>query len=393
MAQKKVNKGSVTKGLQLGLSLGIKKEIPVEVEERSFFLSSSWWLTEADLKEYKKDTDELIEKVTKGVKKYTPELLSSGEGGVYLLRSETGENLAVFKPFDEDPFSPRNPKSPISFGKLDNNLVIGGYRAGESTQKEVAAYLLDRGFANVPLAVFVRITGGPWGFAGKHGSLHHYIPHLHDSWEISASLYSLADFQRIAVFDLRILNTDRHGGNILVLKDTDHKGGKKLVPIDHAFCLPDNVTSCGDQLWFEWMSWPQANLPLLPEIMQYLKNINLEADSKTLRALGISEEAIFTMVWCSTLLRFTLLRGLTLFETAEIIRYRARGGKDPQIPQPSLLACSRTDRYVEQSGLKRKKTGNYSPDHSKGLNLFLRQKSAPHSLDIIWNGLCKTKQG
>lgn len=259
----------------------------------------------------------------------------------------------MFKPFDEDPFSPRNPKFPVNFSQSGNS--IGGYRAGESAQKEVAAYLLDRGFAHVPLAVFVRISGGPWGVVGKLGSLHDFIPHLHDSWELSASFYSLSDFQRIAVLDLRLLNTDRHGGNILVVKDTDQDGGLKLVPIDHAFCLPDSIESCGEQLWFEWMSWPQAKVALLPETLLFVKNINLEADSKTLRALGIGEDAIFTMMWCSSLLQFTLLSGLSLFETAEIIRFRARGGKDPQIPLPSLFACDQTDRYLEHFGFKKKK--------------------------------------
>jgi len=242
------------------------------------------------------------------------------------------------------------------------------------------------------LAVFVRISGGPWGLVGKLGSLHYFIPHLHDSWELSASFYSQSDFQRIAVLDLRLLNTDRHGGNILVLKEKDQNGALKLVPIDHAFCLPDSIEVCGDHLWFEWMSWPQAKQPLLPETLSYIKNINLEADSKTLRALGIGEDAIYTMMWCSSLLQFTLLTGHTLYETAEIIRYRARCGKDPQIPLSSLLSCSQTDGYLEHFGFKKKNSeSSHNPLNGMFNMCHRRQKSAPHAMDLVWTGLCTAK--
>lgn len=41
---------------------------------------------------------------------FKPTLMEEGLGGTYLLRSSSGERLAMVKPLDEEPFAPHNPK-------------------------------------------------------------------------------------------------------------------------------------------------------------------------------------------------------------------------------------------------------------------------------------------
>jgi hypothetical protein len=207
-------------------------------------------------------------------------------------------------------------------------------RPGEVAQREVAAYLLDRkNLAGVPLTTLVRIFGEHrWGKEGKIGSLQSYVAHDHDSWEVSPSMYSKSDVHNIALFDLRILNTDRHGGNILVRRTPLSAGSTnptpipgqsqsldpalKLIPIDHGFCLPDSLEG---ELWFEWMSWPQAKMDVDSHLRRYIQEIDLEEDCCLLRALGLGEETVGTMLFCSVLLQQALIKGLCPLQIAELL--------------------------------------------------------------------------
>lgn len=73
---------------------------------------------------------------------------------------------------------------------------------------------------------------------------------------------------RIGILDIRLFNTDRHAGNILVRR---HRGSAselsgearlagvdRLIPIDHGFCLPEAL----EPPYFEWLFWPQVRVPL-----------------------------------------------------------------------------------------------------------------------------------
>jgi hypothetical protein len=87
-----------------------------------------------------------------------PSLSEEGTSGSYFLRSklDNGEAkpVAVFKPIDEEPFAPNNPRDmQASFG---SETCRPGVKSGESTFREVYAYLLDHeGFAGVPPTALV----------------------------------------------------------------------------------------------------------------------------------------------------------------------------------------------------------------------------------------------
>ena len=88
-----------------------------------------------------------------------------------------------------------------------------------------------------------------------------------DTSEMGASRFGARDVHRIGILDLRIWNTDRHAGNILVRRQRASSAGLsglqmldssqlELVPIDHGFCLPESL----EPPYFEWLHWPQVCL-------------------------------------------------------------------------------------------------------------------------------------
>jgi len=85
----------------------------------------------------------------------SPQLSSDGTSGVYFLRdSASDEIVSVFKPIDEEPFAPNNPRDmKAPFG---SETCRPGVKSGEANLREVIAYLLDHdGFANVPATALV----------------------------------------------------------------------------------------------------------------------------------------------------------------------------------------------------------------------------------------------
>ena len=91
-----------------------------------------------------------------------------------------------------------------------------------------------------------------------------------DTSEMGASRFGARDVHRIGILDIRIWNTDRHAGNILVRRQRASSAGLsglqmldssqlELVPIDHGFCLPESL----EPPYFEWLHWPQVHVRTL----------------------------------------------------------------------------------------------------------------------------------
>ena len=69
---------------------------------------------------------------------------------------------------------------------------------------------------------------------------------------------------RIGILDIRLFNTDRHAGNLLVRMSKSSRSTSSafgwlenqysLVPIDHGFCLPEAL----EPPYLEWLHWPQV---------------------------------------------------------------------------------------------------------------------------------------
>jgi len=248
----------------------------------------------------------------------SPTLAPSGSGGTYFIPDSHGRNVAVFKPADEEPYAMNNPRgfshvssqpsSPVRDGMWNSGLRAG-IRPGEAAIREAAAYLLDHdSFAGVPKTTLVGARSNAFHNGTgtspnenaeltindlsrpnswpplKVGSLQQYIlDTVGDCEEYGTSTWPVQEVHKICQLDLRILNTDRTGANILVRQVEGMEF--KLTPIDHGYCLPEGKL---EDVSFEWLYWPQAREDFNEETIEYILSIDPEKDAKALREGGVN---------------------------------------------------------------------------------------------------------
>ncbi|XP_010943329.1 phosphatidylinositol 4-kinase gamma 7 [Elaeis guineensis] len=285
-------------------------------------------------------TKQLVKDAVKAIKSgVDPIPVHGGLGGAYYFRNSRGESIAIVKPTDEEPFAPNNPKGFI--GKaLGQPGLKKSVRVGETGFREVAAYLLDYDhFANVPPTVLVKITHAVFhvndGVNGANGKAHdkksqavskiasfqQFISHDFDASDHGTSSFPVAAVHRIGILDIRIFNTDRHAGNLLVRKLVDGAGRfgaqTELIPIDHGLCLPESL----EDPYFEWIHWPQASVPFSDDELEYIANLDPVRDSDMLRMkLPMIREACLRVLVLSTIfLKEAVAFGLCLAEIGEMM--------------------------------------------------------------------------
>lgn len=284
---------------------------------------------------------------------YSPTLCESGVGGTYFMHDEYNRTIGVFKPHDEEMWCMNNPKgfTPKTPSFKEYN-VSRGAEAGEAAFREYAAYLLDHdNFSGVPATGLVvcshpSFSTGSFNDHLKIGSFQEFKEHDFDAEDISSSKYQMFpvhEVHKIAILDIRLLNTDRHGGNILVKVNRSRANSKEdffsdcdssddefpnknrrredadenemmfrmdmeidedygdvccsapiapvasptnveyeLIPIDHGYTLPSTLSGLTD-LWFEWLKWPQAKIPFGHEAQRYIDCLDPDADINILR--------------------------------------------------------------------------------------------------------------
>ncbi|CAK9186236.1 unnamed protein product [Ilex paraguariensis] len=312
----------------------------------------------------------LVKDIAKAMKiGVDPIPVHSGLGGAYYFRNSKGESVAIVKPTDEEPFAPNNPKgfvgkalgqpglkepfapnNPKGFvGKaLGQPGLKGSVRIGETGFREVAAYLLDYDhFANVPPTALVKITHSIFNIndgaignkpqnkklVSKIASFQEFIPHDFDASDHGTSSFPVAAVHRIGILDIRIFNTDRHAGNLLVRKldGIGRFGQVELTPIDHGLCLPESL----EDPYFEWIHWPQASIPFSEDELEYIENLDPNRDSEMLRSElpMIREACLRVLVLCTVFLKEAAVFGLCLAEIGEMMSREFRAGEE----EPSEL--------------------------------------------------------
>jgi len=231
------------------------------------------------------------------------DLCVEGTGGTYFVKDLGGKRVAVFKPVDEEPGASGNPKKLIS----DPILPYGG-----GAVREVAAFLIDKGRAGVPeTTIFDNVLHDRWASV-KTGSLQRYVPHKTVAADMGSSLFSVDNVHAIGLLDIRLLNLDRNGENMLVVADGSHL---QLVPIDHSYILPPSIMTP----IFEWQYWKQSKVPFSKETLRFIDSIDTEEDAKTLRGLGLPDECIRTMKITTLLLKQGAAHNLNLFQIASLV--------------------------------------------------------------------------
>ncbi|KAF6169130.1 hypothetical protein GIB67_038627 [Kingdonia uniflora] len=319
------------------------------------------------LSKMKKLVDEIVEAMKMGV---DPVRVHSGLGGAYYFRNIRGESVAIVKPTDEEPFAPNNPKGFV--GKaLGQPGLKRSVRVGETGFREVAAYLLDYDhFANVPQTALVKITHSIFNInkrvsdektherkqVSKIASFQQFIAHDYDASDHGTSSFPVAAVHRIGILDIRIFNTDRHSGNLLVRKldSVGRFGQVELIPIDHGLCLPE----CLEDPYFEWIHWPQASIPFSEDELEYIANLDPFKDSEMLRMElpMIREACLRVLILCTIFLKEAAAFGLCLSEIGDMMSREINGHEEG--PSELEVVCLEARELIAE----RKELFIFSPD-------------------------------
>ncbi|KAK4749862.1 hypothetical protein SAY87_027311 [Trapa incisa] len=267
--------------------------------------------------------------------------VSEGLGGAYIFQGRNDHGIALVKPIDEEPLAFNNPKG---FG----GLMMGqpglqrSVRVGETGIREQAAYLLDHdGFAGVPVTGLVKISNIPFYVnsasesspaTSKIASVQRFVDHDLDAGELGPSMFSVASVHQVGIFDVRLLNLDRHAGNILVKKyvqESCSSGSLKLIPIDHGLCLPEWL----DDPYFEWLHWPQSSVPFSDSELDYISNLDPYKDAELLRAQipDLRESSIRVLVVCTTFLKHAAAAGLCLADIGGMMTRSFSGEEEEKL--------------------------------------------------------------
>lgn len=308
-----------------------------------------------------------------GVVDPVPISSSGGPGGAYFLHDKKKSTnydctsnpvIAVVKPIDEKPPALNR----LEGGFVAGQLMMGqlgirsSIRVDETGVRELAAYLLDHsGFAGVPPTALVKIS--QVAFHHHHhvnlikdahsiadakaptplpvrppfykiASVQRFIEHVSDAGDLGPSAFSVSSIHRIGILDVRLLNLDRHAGNMLVIeqgrghdKSSVGGGAHELVPIDHGLCLPEWL----DDPYFEWLHWPQALVPFSDSEVEYIRNLDPFEDAQLLRKEfpnSMRESSIRVLVLCTIFLKQAVVAGLCLANIGEMMTREFRGGSE-----------------------------------------------------------------
>jgi len=257
-----------------------------------------------------------------------PFLVEDGMGGTYFMKDVSGHSIAVFKPRDEEPLAPNNPKDNAGAGGSLKEGLMAGYAA----ISEFAAFLVDQsspaglragvcptGLVCVKSSVFHSMKesrNSPFRVVkDKVGSFQLFAKHDGTSEDYSPNRYSDDQVHRLAVLDIRMCNADRHSGNILVR--SNENGRPTLIPIDHGYTLPSKV----GEATFEWLDWPAAKRPFSKAMKQEILDLEPGLIEKWLKRKvpALRPEQLSTLRICTVLLQCGVREGLTASEIGHLM--------------------------------------------------------------------------
>lgn len=267
-----------------------------------------------------------------------------------------------------------NPAASISSdSEQGSHISPNGFQSGEGAYREVAAYLLDHDrFARVPQTALVQwlkgsepsshtsplsscsqpISAPKWpdlssvdmtnpslstppssntsemsdrNYLTKKGAFQVYVPNLGDADDFGPGVFDRDQVHRIAAFDIRTLNHDRHGGNILVCATADPRRRFDIIPIDHGYILPDIIQAVP---WPVWMDWPMIREPPSAATKKYIQYLDPDMEARKLKDEfpGIFRpEALQGLKIATMLLQKGISAGLTLYDIG-LLMYSKRNG-------------------------------------------------------------------
>ena len=307
-----------------------------------------------------------------------------------------------------------------------------GERRAPSPAPQVLAYTLDHGgFTSVPPTIqaeafhpafHVQSMRPLSRYGAKVGSLQAWVSHAELAADLGYAGFPADEVHKLAILDLRLLNTDRNDGNILVTRRTpwstpaprvsggqpeldnsklgldggcgEGGGGASLkeseespsspqsspslataatvlVPIDHGGALPSRP----EVVWYNWcwISWPQIKAPLSARAKEYVRRLDPIADARAIVDAGLSP-ACARVCRCSThVLQAGTAANLTLYEIATFV---AR--EDEEIPSEFERLWGQAERLA-YSAMRNHRLRGSAPHESARLGGAVNEKPQPTS--------------
>lgn len=322
-------------------------------------------------------------------------------GGVYFMKTSSGAQVAVFKPSDEEQGMPNNPKGHAGNGDHGLRPFL---KPGQGYIRETAAYILDHmNFSSVPATTIVHCEHPSFYYPSRNGqttsnqifpkigSLQAYIRAGDTFEDISSSMISVFELQKIALLDMRLLNNDRNASNILAIhkpvpaspsgsfnslyassrsssvgsheeevgdfiifadefeanqnSTAPYQDAYELVPIDHGYCIPTQLRI--DDYDWAWFDCPQIGEKVDPAIYRYIMSLDIDSMVDNLiKQVSISDEAIFLLRLSHHVIVMGVSAGLTLKQIARMI---ARTDEDRPSPLENVIqvAADNAHRAIE----------------------------------------------
>ncbi|KAF1775608.1 Phosphatidylinositol 3-/4-kinase, catalytic domain [Phytophthora cactorum] len=258
----------------------------------------------------------------------TFQMTSEGCGGAYFLTTESTMSsskkmnpMGIFKPRDEE------------------------YMARRTLEalRERAAYLLDNAYGNfsgVPVTnlMVLNVNGEE-----KEGSMQRFVASQCSAEDMGTLKFAIPEVHKIGILDVRLFNTDRHAGNIL-LSARPNDQTFAMTPIDHGFCLPSYKHL--DGATFDWLQWPQAEFPFTCAELDHIASLDEARDAPCC-------ECVTTMRVCTAVLKRGAEAGFSLFEIGSLLQ------RDGDFTSPSQLelVVAKAIAVVEDMGMSEEKDG------------------------------------
>lgn len=219
--------------------------------------------------------------------KIKPELSKVGIGGTYFLKNRDGKIIGVFKPKMQEykmPFNPKGGKGEYNEA-FPLNTQLDGHIQGTSWLNEIAAYEISNHYMGVPdtteISLLFPTAPGSIDRRQQVGSFQRFVPGK-PAIEVNKESLDVAEVQKIALFDLLLVNGDRNTNNILVQEDGT------LVPIDHGLAFLVNY-----ELRSEWRFMPQLKQPVKQKLKNWITNFDINESCQKLKDKGVHPKAIF----------------------------------------------------------------------------------------------------
>ncbi|XP_002985052.2 phosphatidylinositol 4-kinase gamma 6 [Selaginella moellendorffii] len=323
----------------------------------------------------------LIQESCAGIERGVEPLPAQGGlGGAYYFRDRHGKKIAIVKPADEEPLAPNNPRGFVG-RRLGQAGLSRSIRVGETGIREVAAYLLDHGhFAQVPATVLVKAVhpifhiNSAWSRSGsklaKIGSFQEFVEHDYEASECGCSRFPASAVHRVGILDVRLFNTDRHAGNILVRHNTaaaattNMCNSVELIPIDHGLCLPESI----EDPYFEWLHWPQASFPFSEEELDYIRVLDPAKDADMLRKQlpMLKEACIRMMILCTSFLKRAAEAGLCLAEVGSMMSRELDDSGETCSSELEKMCTVARDQAAQESALAGSQLVTDESENEKG---------------------------